>query len=388
MTKMKYIFYAGLALLLCAGCSKDHDNSVRSLPDAKITLQFKAKGVGNDLKSAKAVTKAGTDANELAGEANINNISALVFNETGSELLATPYYAQVSSDNDGIVTVTDIPAKATVARIVIIGNAGNALSGVTTYSELQSALCSLSEQSQSNLTMSSQEIITSQPLVAGDDNYLGYSSMGEANINGISSPLELTRLAARLDVVNIKTNFTRPVLNGRSVRIESITIANRKTASRYFSPEYWGAVMVPGNLDNSGSTTLNLDVNNDTSLGTIAFSNYVMENDGSESPTELQITATLSANPPYLAETRTFGAVINENGSSRFGHDYIKRNYVYKIALNFGDDTFDGTNEEEEVDPPTPPTPPTPPIIYGSVDIALSVAEWNTEEIDAPNVEN
>lgn len=380
MTNMNKIIYAGLALLLCASCSKDNGTEFRSMPDAKISLQLQASGA-NKKSALKADTKAGADANELPGEAYINNITALVFNEDGSELL-TPYYTETSS-TEGTLTLTDIPAKAGKAMIVLVGNAGSgAFANVTSYAGFEAVLCQLASQAQDNLTMSSQVIETQQPLVAGDENYIGYETMGANNINGISTPLELTRLAARLDIVNANTNFTRSIMSGRTVTIESISVGNQKTASHFFSRDYWGEVVAAGNLATSGAATLNLAVDNNTSLGRIAYSHYVMENDGSESPTELLITATLSARAPYLAETRTFGAVINENGLAKYGHNYVKRNYVYKIALTFKDDNFEGDVEEEV------PVPPVPPIIYGAVDVTLSVAEWNTEEIDVPGVEN
>lgn len=398
MTHMKYVFYLCLALLLGAGCSKDDSGSVKSLPDAKITLQFRAAATNSQVP--RATTKASADANELAGEANINNITAFVFNQEGTELLATPYYTDKISTDEGIVTITNIPAKATMAQIILIGNAGSAtFNNVATYSDLESVLCRLADQSQTNLAMSTQVIETTRPLAVGDENYLGYTSMGENNINGIAKPLELTRLAARLDVVNVRTNFTAPEFRGRTVTIESISIANRKTASRYFSREYWGEVMVADNLDNSETVAFDLEVNNETSLAEVILSDYVMENDGSEAPTELLIKATLSARSPYLAETRVFGAVINEKGSTTYGHNNIKRNYVYKIALSFGDNSFEGILEPVDPDPdpdpdPTPdpdpePEPePDPDPVYGLVNLFLSVAEWNTEVIDVPDLDN
>ena len=92
MINMNKILYAGFALLLCASCSNDNDRDITSLPEAKISLQVKASGT-NKKSPLKAGTKAGTDANELAGEAYINNITAFVFSEDGSQLLSSaPFY--------------------------------------------------------------------------------------------------------------------------------------------------------------------------------------------------------------------------------------------------------------------------------------------------------
>lgn len=369
MMNMNKILYAGLALLLCASCSKDNNQALSSLPEAKISLQVKTSGTNRNADS-KAATKAGTDANELPGEAYINNITVFVFNEDGSQLLSSAPYYQETAPADGKLTIPNIPARAAKARIVLVGNANGALSHIASYAGLEVALCQLSAQEQENLTMSSQVIETKEPLAVGDENYIGYESMGENNINGISTPLELTRLAARLDVVGIKTNFTRTELQGRTVTIESIAVDRLKTASRFFSPDYWGAVAVSGSLGTSPSTPMNLVVGNDTSLGEIAYRTYMMENDGSEQPTELLIKATISAKDPYQARTREFRAVINEKGLSAYGHNFVKRNYVYKISLVFDDDSF-----KEGV-------------LYGAVRLVIAVAEWNTEVIDIPGVDN
>ena len=73
---------------------------------------------------------------------------------------------------------------------------------------LNRAWLQLSDQSQNNLMMSSPVITTNSTLLVGD-NYLGYQSMGTENINGIDSPVEITRLASRIDLVSLKTSFTK-----------------------------------------------------------------------------------------------------------------------------------------------------------------------------------
>ena len=139
----------------------------------------------------------------------------------------------------------------------------------------------LPDQSQSNLVMSSPVITTQAPLVKGD-NYLGYASMGSENINGIAEPVEITRLAARLDLVNVKTDFTKTLLRNRTVRVEEVTILNQNTASRFFSRDYWGVVMATGHLGNSDATALNRDIANGSPINDTPYVHYVMENDGSE----------------------------------------------------------------------------------------------------------
>ena len=210
--KLSNIFLSTLAVLLCCtACSKDEESFKGKDADASLSIAVKAAG--------SAVTKGfhPNDENELAGEAKVNNLSVLVFDESGAQLIG---YGWQATNSEG---------------------------------EAQ-----LADQSQSNLVMSSPVITTQAPLVKGD-NYLGYASMGSENINGIAEPVEITRLAARLDLVNVKTDFTKTLLRNRTVRVEEVTILNQSTASRFFSRDYWGVVMATGHLGNSDATALNRD---------------------------------------------------------------------------------------------------------------------------------
>lgn len=341
--KLTNIFLSTLAVFLCAACSKDDDSSRNENADAKVSIVVKAAG--------RTETKAfhPNDENELSGEAKVNSLAAFVFNQTGTELFG--YKWQNTAPDEGETSILNVPAKAELAQIVLISNIPeNSLSDVKNYSELETRLAKLADQSQDNLVMSSQVITTEKTLVA-DENYLGYTSMGEENINGISQPLEITRLVARLDLVDAKTKFTKESLIDRSVRIDEVRILNQNTASHYFSRGYWGAVMVDGNLANSEATTLNRVISNAAGFSDTPYVHYVMENDGSEAPTTLQVKATLLATDKYQAQTKTFTAVINSNGlANNYNHNYIKRNYVYKLHISFGDNSFDEEEEDTALD--------------------------------------
>lgn len=338
LMKLKNIFLSTLAVLLCTACSKDEDTSSwKENADAKVSIVVKAAG--------RTQSKANTnDVNELSGEAKVNSLAAFVFNQDGTELIG--YGWKNTAPDEGETSIVDVPAKAQLAQIVLISNISeNSLSDVKNYGELEARLSKLSDQSQDNLVMSSQVITTEKSLVA-DDNYLGYTSMGSENINGISQPLEITRLVARLDLVDAQTKFTKESLRNRMVRIEEVRILNENTASHYFSRGYWGAVMVTGNLSNSEPTTLNRVISNGYGFSDTPYIHYVMENDASEAPTTLQVRATLLATDTYAAQTKTFTAVINRNGlANNYNHNFIKRNYVYKLHISFGDNSFD---EEED----------------------------------------
>ena len=334
--KLTNIFLSALAVLLCTACSKDDDSSRNEKADAKVSIVVKAAG--------RTQSKANpNDVNELSGEAKVNSLAAFVFNQDGTELIG--YGWQNTAPAEGETSILDVQTRAELAQIVLISNIPeNSLSDVANYGELEKRLAKLADQSRDNLVMSSQVISTENTLVAGD-NYLGYTSMGTQNINGISQPLEITRLAARIDLVDAQTKFTKESLINRSVRIEEVRILNQNTASHYFSRDYWGAVMADGNLGNSESTTLNRVISNGYGFNDTPYVHYVMENDASEAPTTLQVKATLLATETYKAQTKTFTAVINSNGlANNYNHNFIKRNYVYKLHISFGDNSF----EEEE----------------------------------------
>lgn len=331
--KLTNIFLLGFFVLVGMACSKDDNNhGVGTGKDAVLEITVKSAGT-------KSTSKA--DLNELPGEASINNLSVLVFDETGTALLGEPAWAETEV-KDGVASILNVPCKSLKAQIVIIANTPEgSFSDVTTMSGLQSRIVQLASQSQTNLTMSSQVIVTNSALKEGD-NYLGYTSMGDDNINGINKPVEVTRLVARIELAQVSTRFNGTKLDGCTLRIDNVRIQDRKTASHYFSTSYWGAVEADGYLDNSSVVNINGTVTDNASL-TPSYVTYVMENESaSEAATALVLTATLLTPSGSEAQTKTFTAVINENGLQKgYNHSFVKRNFVYKVRLTFGENSFD-----------------------------------------------
>lgn len=366
--KIQSILLAAWSLLACVSCSKDEGGlSVKDLPDGKLTVGVKASGIGGTAYSA------GEENLTLEGEMNINNLAVVVFDETGTMLLGNPVWEQASVLN-GVATLTDVPVKATNARIVILSNTPKgAFDDVTSFNDFRSRLADLSTQSQSNLSMSTWVITTRQPLVEGD-NYLGYASMGDANVNGIAEPVELTRIASRIDVLSMETDFAGTKLEGRRVRVDEVYIADRKTASRYFSEDYWEVVMADAHFDNGGTFPVGRVISDGDKISDTGFKQYVMENDASEKPTQLVVKATLLPSGAYAGQTRLFTATINADGLSKgYNHNYIKRNYVYLLHVTFGGDSF------ENID--NPPTPPVTPV-EDKLDVQVEVVGWGP--VDQP----
>lgn len=330
--QLKYLFLTGACLLACLACSKDDDPKIDTTADAKIAITIKAAGV-----KSKAYNP--DDKNELQGEANINNLAVFVFSADGLEVYGSKW-ERVQTEYTA--TLTDVPAKSDYARIVIVSNIPESVvNGVTSYNGLQSVLVDLVSQSQTSLAMSSRVIDTDKPLKA-DDNYLGYISMGEDNVNGISSPIYLTRVASRVDLVSVDTKFAGTKLKGYSVRVEQVSVVNRKTQAYYFSEDEWGAVEVDGNLDNSPVVSLNSIINDANPLTGTSYVTYVMENSEVATPTSIRIRASLVNASGSVVQTKTFTSAINLNGINLgYGHNLIKRNYVYRLSITFGENSFD-----------------------------------------------
>ena len=86
--KLSNIFLSTLAVLLCCtACSKDEESFKGKDADASLSIAVKAAG--------SAVTKGfhPNDENELAGEAKVNNLSVLVFDESGAQLIGYGWLA-------------------------------------------------------------------------------------------------------------------------------------------------------------------------------------------------------------------------------------------------------------------------------------------------------
>lgn len=355
--KLKNILVALSLLFAFSACSSD-DGNKNGEKKAKATISVRV--------ATKASTKA-DDPHALVGEAMINNLTALVFDETGSKLLGIK---QETPNANGEHTLSGIPSEEAVrVKFVLIANAPlSDLSQVTNYTELEELLAELAAQKQDYLTMSTQVITTAQPLNEGDNNYIGFGNE-QTNINGIGNLL-LTRVPARLDVVKIQTTFTKPILLGRKVLIEEIFYENAKNLSYFFSEADWGQVEYNSGEAYTRSTQMwpNEFVSNGNPIENIGYVAYTMENFNEERPTRLVVKATLDGTDKYLPETKYFRAVINANGKKKgYDHDLVKRNYIYSADLTFSDSSFDGDKTEPD---------PEPEESY--LDVQVTVASWRT----------
>lgn len=376
-----FILTAGLLV----SCSKDDGPVNPSQAKARLSIRMQ-------LRSQTESKAAESDKNALPGESDIHNLSAYVFSSDGSALIG---YGRVDNPDPSSLMITNIETKPERIRLVILANLPENIDGtVADYAALQSQLAALTSQTQESLTFSTPVIQTQEALLEGEDNLIGYTT--GTNVDNISIPLYLTRIAARVEMNTIETDFAGSLLEGKTVRIDHITLANVKSNSYYFSEEDWGKVEVPfaqaglvygtevseaDSLFVAGSSPVgylgqdfNLTINDKKPLLTPVFEAYAFENSATDtSPTLIVIKATLVENNL----TRLFTSPINRNGVSiGYDHNYMKRNYIYRLHITFTGDSF-----RIDPDDPEPPVQPNDT----SLNVRVEVVNWGyvhqTEEI-------
>lgn len=364
-----YLFISVFSLLI--SCSKDTE----PVPPEQASLS-----IGLQLRSQNE-SKATDDPNALPGESDIHDLTAYVFNSDGSALIG---YKRVANPDPSMLTVTDIETSPERIMLIVFANLPeNVDETVGNYTGLQSRLAQLTSQTQNSLTFSTPVIRSTQALEKGEDNLIGYTS--GTNVDDLSTPLLLTRIAARVEMSTVETRFTGTPLEGKTVRIDHISLANVKSNSRYFSEVDWGAVeadatdasLVYGagvaeaaSAFASGShpvdylgADFNRTVSDNIPLLSPVLENYIFENGSSDTPpTLLVVKATLVE----TNQTRIFTSPVNRNGVlNGYDHNYVKRNYIYRLHITFTGTSFDSDD--------------------ASLDVRVEVAGWGyvhqTEEI-------
>lgn len=161
---------------------------------------------------------------------------------------------------------------------------------------------------------------------------------------------------------------------GREVRIDAVGIYNMKTKSYYFSEADWGETEAPDAVRNSEDTSFeDLLVNDGASISNTPFVHYVMENMKSDDHTMIAVKATLQGNSSYQDHTKIFTAVINAGGlQNGYDHNFIRRNYVYRLRIYFDGESFDNI----PVTPDPTPDPDPEPEVDTNLNIAVQVVGW------------
>lgn len=369
--KFKNIAVGLLVLGWLVSCSGDDTHTPTPPEGQKATLSILSHVRSNETQ----VKAEGGDPNALPGETRVHDLTAYVFSEDGTQLYG--YKRNEAPDENLEVSEIEINSTDTKIACVVIANLPAALAGeVADYHELNDRLSLLSSQTQTHLTFSTELMTPQEILEAGESYYIGFSD--KTNLDHRDTPALLTRIAARVEVNTIETRFAGTSLQGNTVRIDHITLANVKSESHLFSPGDWGAVEVASShlvygagaleaasrfaaestpVDYIGGSPDDLTVNDERPILTPALQMYAFENTSTQTPTLLVVKATLLE----TGESRIFTAVINVDGRiNRYDHDLIKRNYIYRLHISFGKNSFD----------------PAVPSDDASMDIRVEVAGW------------
>ena len=124
-------------------------------------------------------------------------------------------------------------------------------------------------------------------------------------------------------------------------------------------------------MRNSEDTSFeDLLVNDGASISNTPFVHYVMENMKSDDHTMIAVKATLQGNSSYQDHTKIFTAVINAGGlQNGYDHNFIRRNYVYRLRIYFDGESFDNV----PVTPDPGPGPDPEPEVDTNLNIAVQV---------------
>lgn len=365
--KLKNLFIALLVVCAMVSCAKDAEKGPGKPTDKLAKLSVKS-------VATKADTGTTADKNELPGEAKINNLTAFIFNEGGTELFGMQ--RQTAREGEDLIAVEEVATSSfeNISFVLVANTPEGVLNDVNTLTELQAKLAELSSQVQGNLTMSSPVITTEDPLLLGE-NYIGYGDT-YTNLDNLDEPVVLTRITSRISLVGTKTKFAGTELEGRTVTVDSIYLTNVKPSSKYISVQDWGSVEAGDafvyDAKASGTTgiaagstavdylhaAVDTEVSDHSPADAMLGSLYAFENTSSSVSTRLVVRVTLLADDAHVAETRYFSIPVKHNADDGSVTEKIKRNYVYKIYATITDKSFSN-------DPAN-----------ATLDVKITVAQW------------
>lgn len=227
--KLRNLFFATIAVCTFAACSNEEESINSAAPDALLSI-----GTTTETTITKASTAAGTDVG-LAGEANINKLTAFVFN--GDAIVAvkevtTNTTNDASVVNGKIIGVYGITVKAGTYDILLVANAD--VKSLSNKTAITNKVMELNTQTQTNLTMSSQlyEGVTVTGNTSTSDltkNYLysnGSVTTTENYTDGVTgNKIKLTRITARVQMNSLSIKFAGSY-TGSTLKLSSIYLVN------------------------------------------------------------------------------------------------------------------------------------------------------------------
>ncbi|WP_394287244.1 fimbrial protein [Bacteroides pyogenes] len=379
--KLEKLFLLGAIALGLAACSNEDTPVVQQAKNATMSLKI-VQGGTRAIGSPDAVT---------AGESKIKRLDVFVFNGDDVD-------GHKQATGEDVTEVKDIAVTIGSRTMVVVANATADMGTITSKADLLSKVATdLAAQTLENgLLMTSEE--TPPFAIKAGKNYYGYAAGQTPAGNEISvdAPVKLTRVPARVALVNVETTFEGSY-EGFTFEPEEIFLFNAKKQSKYFGNPgalVKGSELLSGVDLTSFEGTLKPDTwvaewtadylkDAFTSLDILSEKQvyyYVFENDASVQPTVLSIKGKIKKDEDTYATADDFPGAIDSEGYTYYsivvnadipGYTYdgetpkdskILRNTQYNISV-----TIKHLGKDDPTDPP---------VAAATLDVKVKVAEW------------
>ncbi|WP_307984648.1 fimbrial protein [uncultured Bacteroides sp.] len=379
--KLEKLFLLGAIALGLAACSNEDTPVVQQAKNATMSLRI-VQGGTRAIGSPDAVT---------AGESKIKRLDVFVFNGD-----AVDGHKQATGED--VTEVTGIAVTTGSRTMVVVANATADMGTITSKADLLTKVATdLATQTLENGLLMTSEVTEEFTIQAGK-NYYGYAAGQTPAGNEISVgvPVKLTRVPARVALVNVETAFEGSY-EGFTFEPEEIFLFNAKKQSKYFGnpgalvkgPELLSGVDLTdfdGTLKpDTWVPAWKADYLKDafTSLDILSEKQvyyYVFENDASVQPTVLSIKGKIKKADDTYADADEFPGVFDDDdytyysivvNANKEGYTYegdtpkdskILRNTQYNISV-----TIKHLGKDDPTDPPTE---------AATLDVKVEVTDW------------
>lgn len=376
--KLEKLFLLGAIAFGLAACSNEDTPVVQQAKNATMSLKIvqggtRAIGIPDDI---------------TAGESKIKRLDVFVFNGD-----AVDGHKQATGED--VTEVKDIAVTTGSRTMVVVANATADMGTITSKAALLGKVASdLAAQTLENGLLMTSEVTEEFTIQAGK-NYYGYAAGQTPAGNEISVgvPVKLTRVPARVALVNAVTQFTGSYAEF-TFEPEEIFLFNAKKQSKYFGNP--GALVAGtellsgvdlssfgGPLKPAAWETADYLKDAFTSLDILSEKQvyyYVFENDASVQPTVLSIKGKIKKADDTYADADEFPGVFDDDdytyysivvNANKEGYTYegdtpkdskILRNTQYNISV-----TIKHLGKDDPTDPPTE---------AATLDVKVEVTDW------------
>lgn len=368
--KLIKLILSGAIILGMVACNSDDGIESHSKKDATVSLKITQVG-----------TRAISTSTLATEESNIKKIDVFVFNGN-----LIDGHKQVTSPTT-VTEVNGVEVTTGTRSLVVVANSSVDLTGISTKTDLlETVAADLADETlEKGLLMTSEE--TESFTLAAGENFYGYADNGSIpaeNKHSIGVPVKLQRVAARIALVSLDTQFTGSY-DGYEFELAEVFLFNAKKQSKLFGEslvkgtEYLSGInldLFNGALKPSGWVAewevpyLRDDFTGSSDIGADNFPYYyTFENDASVVPTVISLKGKLKdASGNYVTEEDLPGSIDTEGftyysievNATKGGYTYndnsgehdskILRNTQYNISI-----LIKHGGKKDPTDPPLEP---------------------------------